>query len=82
MPSTSSPSSFKDFYCDTFDEAFAEVRRRKSAAEQIITRLDESPYGGYRVYSIPLDLFVDDLVEPSQPSIPGGGFTTRKAVYQ
>ena len=30
MPSKSSPSSLKDFYCDTFDEAFAEVHRRKN----------------------------------------------------
>ena len=82
MPDTSSPGSLKDFYCDTIEEAFAELRRRKSAAEGVITRLNQSGYGGYRVHSVPVELFVDDLVDPIQPRMPNNGFGTRKAIYQ
>ena len=82
MSDTRSPESFRDFYCDTIEEAFTELRRRKSTAEGIITRLEESPYGGYRVYSVPVDLFVDDLADPIQPVVPGSAFSTRKVMYR
>ncbi len=82
MPGTSTPGTVRDFPCDTFEEALAELHRRKSAADGVITRLEESPYGGYRVYSTPVELLVDDLIDPIQPQVPGGGLSSRKAIYQ
>lgn len=82
MPGTSTPpGTFRDFHCDTLEKAFAELHRRKGIAEGVITRLEESPYGGYRVYSVPVDVFIDDLVDPIQPQVPGSGFSPRKAIY-
>ena len=34
----------------------------------MIVSFEESPYGGYRVYSVPADTVVDDLVDPILPS--------------
>lgn len=55
----------KIFYCKTPDEAFKEVARRRSAsgAEGLVTRFEESPYGGYRVYSTDAEMFVESLIE-------------------
>lgn len=74
----------QDFYCDTIDEVFEEIRRRKSSpgAEGTITRFEESRYGGYRVYSVDAEFFVDELVDPIQPRIPSSGFATRRTVYR
>ncbi len=80
--STSVPS-IGDMYCRTLDEAFKEVARRKrdAGADGVITRFEESPYGGYRVYSLPADVLVDDLVDPiiNMPDIRG---SRRKRVYR
>lgn len=71
---------FGDMYCKTIDEAFKEIARRKRDADGVITRFEESPYGGYRVYSLPADVLVDDLVDPivNMPDIRG---PRRKRVY-
>lgn len=84
MPGRSAQGVFKDYYCDTIDAAFKEVRQRKSAssAKGIITRFEESPYGGYRVYSVPVETFVDEYLDPVRPRSPSRGFSKRKAVYQ
>lgn len=55
-----------DAFCDTLDEAAEEVGRRKrdtTEAESVVTTFEESPYGGYRVYSIPAELVVDQLLD-------------------
>lgn len=54
-------------YCKTIDEALKEVQRRKSAsaAEGLVTRFEESPYGGYRVYSIDAELFIENRTNPA-----------------
>ena len=59
-----------DVYCKTFDEAVREMGRRKrdAHAHGMIVSFEESPYGGYRVYSVPADTVVDDLVDPILPS--------------
>ncbi|MDE2692305.1 MAG: hypothetical protein OXI49_17540 [Acidobacteriota bacterium] len=71
---------FKDVYCETLEEVFEEKRRRKADPEgnAYITQHEESPYGsGYRVYSIPVDIYADELVKPLQP---GAGLASgRKA---
>lgn len=70
-----------DVYCKTLDEAIKESARRKRDAKAagVITRFEESPYGGYRVYSLPADTLVDDLVDPVVPEIRG---SRRKPVYR
>lgn len=65
------PRLLPDKYCRTLEEARLEVaRRRKSEfAGEVITRHVESRYGGYRVYSIPKEEFVEALVEPILPPV-------------
>ena len=84
MPGRSAQGVFKDVYCDTIDAAFEEMRRRKtvSGTEGIITRFEESPYGGYRVYSVSAELYVDELLEPVRLRMRRGGISGRKAVYR
>lgn len=79
MALASTGSLAQDSHCDTIDEVFEEIRRRKSApgAEGVITRFEESPYGGYRVYSVDAEFFVDELVDPIQPRVP-----TSRTVYR
>lgn len=69
------PLTIDDVFCDTFTEAIAEIGRRKrdANADGMITRFEESPYGsGYRVYSVPADFVVDDLVDPIYPGVRSG----------
>ena len=69
-----------DFYCDTIDEAIAESRRRKSSPVTggMITRIEESPYEGWRVRTVDAELFVDQLAEPILPRIPSGTFGAQR----
>ncbi len=50
-----------DVFLGSEKEALEEVRRRRSAADgvDLIHRVVESPYGGYRVHSMSPDLAVD-----------------------
>ena len=62
-------------YCKTLDEALEEVaRRRATKAAGTITKYERSPYGGYRVYSVEADVFVDDLLDPVLPNTRGDSF--------
>lgn len=56
---------FADTFHDSLTDAIAEVqRRRKDAeAEQLITRIVESPYGGFRVRSIPAEFIIDQMAD-------------------
>lgn len=83
MGATPAPSLFTDFYCDTIDSAFEEISRRKAmqGTKSIITRYEESPYGGFRVYSMSAEVFVDDLVDPVHPKR-ATGFVQQKSLYR
>ena len=50
------PRLIPDSHCATWQEAFEEAGRRRMSpvAPDAVTRFDESPYGGYRVYTISL----------------------------
>ena len=71
------PSSMiADAYFDSFIDAHAELQKRNSSQAidvGMITRVVESPYSGYRVWSMPADVYVDLLTENL-----GGGFTGNK----
>lgn len=71
-----------DVYCRSLDEAMKETARRKrdAPAAGVIVSFEKSPYGGYRVYSVPADTVVDDLVDPVLPSTSRGH--GRKRVYR
>ncbi len=66
------------------DAAFEEINRRKAmqGTESIITRYEESPYGGFRVYSMSAEVFVDDLVDPVHPMKRATGFVQQKSLYR
>ena len=58
-------------YFDTRDEALAEVHRRKTNPEEggVIVRIEESGYGGYKVVSIPVDLYIDSIANEGLPGL-------------
>lgn len=63
-------TGFADRYFEPFAEAHQERVRRVAAQSEdnlMITRIEESPYGGYVVRSIPADVYVDLVAE-----VPGG----------
>ena len=64
------PRLLPDKYCRTLLEARQEVARRRESlfADEVITRHEESRYGGYRVYSIPKEEYVEALVDPILPA--------------
>ncbi|MYA34338.1 MAG: hypothetical protein F4164_05755 [Gemmatimonadales bacterium] len=66
------PRVIPDFFCETVDEALAEVVRRQASLdpESAITRFDESPYRGYIVYSVSAEAFaavLDDATLAPSP---------------
>lgn len=53
-----------DTFHDTMQEAMEERRRRKAEGTgAYVVRIDPSGHGGYRVRSIPTELFVDEIAE-------------------
>lgn len=58
-----------DAYFDDLKDALDEARERRAShrGEGMITRVDESPYGGYRVHSIPADFIVDLMADGVLP---------------
>lgn len=54
-----------DAYFETEHSALREVRRRRSdpALQDFATRMEESPYGGYRVRSMPADVEVEFMLD-------------------
>lgn len=50
---------FLDTFHEDLDEAIKEAHRRKSGSEVTITSVEASPYGGWRVRSIPAEFAVD-----------------------
>ncbi len=56
---------FADTFHKTLSAAMAEVKRRRAQgrAELLITRIEESPYGGFRVRSFPAEFMIDDLAD-------------------
>lgn len=47
------PTPIPDRYCETRDEAFAEIQRRRALpqAKGMLTRYEKTAYGSYRVFS-------------------------------
>ncbi|WP_420634470.1 hypothetical protein [Candidatus Palauibacter sp.] len=77
------PRLIRDSHCETWDEALAEVARRRASpvAHDAVTRLDESPYGGYRVYTVSLEVAMEVFVDmadsgvfPGQSGTPEPGY--------
>ena len=68
---------FADTFHDTKAAAMKEVARRRAdpASRDLVTRVEDSPYGGYRVRSMPADFYVDQLADG--PGIFSGGRSHR-----
>jgi hypothetical protein len=56
---------FADTFHETLADAVAEASRRRTdtQAAGLLTNVERSPYGGFRVRSLPADLYVDALSE-------------------
>jgi hypothetical protein len=56
---------FSDSFHTRLADAMKEASRRRAdpKARDLITRVEESPYGGYRVRSMPADFYVDQIAD-------------------
>jgi len=54
-----------DAFFASLSEAMGEAKRRRANPDikDYLTRVEESPYGGYRVRSFPAELYVDQLAD-------------------
>ena len=69
MSEQATMASPESAYFKTKIQALEEIKRRRTAyGGEMITRCEETPYGEYRVYSVPADIFVDDLTDPLMPN--------------
>jgi len=68
---------FADAFHDSLADATKEAARRRTglAARDLVTRIEKSPYGGYRVRSMPADFYVDQIADG--PSLFGSGLRCR-----
>ena len=76
------PRLIPDSHCATWQEAFEEAGRRRMSpvAPDAVTRFDESPYGGYRVYTVSLTLAMEVFVDMADSGIfPGASGADRSA---
>lgn len=65
------PRLIADSYHDTMQEALQEASRRKASpvAPDAVTRIDESPYGGYRVYTVSLSLAMEVFSDMAESGV-------------
>ena len=65
------PRLIADSYHDTRQEAFEEASRRKASpvAPDAVTRIDESPYGGYRVYTVSFSLAMEVFTDMAESGV-------------
>lgn len=84
------PRVIPDSHCETRQDAIAEVARRRASlvVHDAVTRFDESPYGGYRVYTVSLETAMEvfvDIVDSGlfseSASVPASGYG-KTAAYQ
>ena len=60
---------FVDTFHKTMREAMDEVARRRADPQgrELMTRIERSPYGGFRVRSMLADFFVDTIADGPMP---------------
>lgn len=77
------PRLLPDAYCETLEEALAEVSRRKASppTPDAATRFDESPYGGYRVYTVSLEFAIDLMADAESPDMLLGSLSSNRSRY-
>ena len=61
-------TALTDSYCATMEDVVDELRRRREArrpGDLVITRYEKARYGaGFRVYSLPVELVVEQMINP------------------
>jgi len=79
------PRLIADSHHDTRQEALEEASRRKTSpvAPDAVTRIDESPYGGYRVYTVSLRVAMEVFTDMAESGVlPGPSGGRRSAPYR
>ncbi|MDE2975822.1 MAG: hypothetical protein OXU64_14050 [Gemmatimonadota bacterium] len=79
------PRLIADSHHDTRQEALEEASRRKASpvAPDAVTRVDESPYGGYRVYTVSLSLAMEVFTDMAESGVfPAPSSGGRSAPYR
>ncbi len=74
------PRLIPDSYLDTIEEALEEVEKRRAApvSADAVTRFVESPYGGFKVFTISRMLAMELLAEHGLSMF--GALSSRKTV--
>ena len=75
------PRLAPDSYHDTRQEAFEEASRRRASpvAPDAVTRIGESPYGGYRVYTVPFSLALEVFMDMAESGVSPEASGARKS---
>ena len=77
------PRLLPDAFCETMEETLAEVSRRRASppASDAMTRFDEAPYGGYRVYTVSLEFAIETIVDAESPEMFLGSPSSNRTGY-
>lgn len=77
------PRLIPDSHYDTWEEALEEAERRKASppAPDAVTRMDDSPYGGYRVYTVSLRLAMDLFTDMAESGVVPDSFGREKSAH-
>lgn len=78
------PRLIPDSYCVTWDEAIQEATERRTTpvAEDAVTRVDRSPYGGYRVYTVSLTMAMEFFADIADVGALPGSRSSVHPVYR
>ena len=78
------PRLIPDAHCATWEEAFEEAGRRKASpvAPDAVTRLDESPYRGFRVYTVSLRLAMEVFADMAESGVAPDSAIGGKSAYK
>ena len=67
---------------ETYEEACEAVREiRRNSPLELVVRVNKSPYGGFRLSALPVDVYVDLLVDGILPRSMRRGYGQSPAGY-
>lgn len=78
------PRLIPDSHCATWDDAIREATERRTTpvADDAVTRVDRSPYGGYRVYTVSLTMAMEFFADIADAGVLPGSRDSARAVYR
>ena len=78
------PRVIQDSYVDDIEEALEEVEKRRASpvAVDAVTRIIESPYGGFRVFTVSRSLAIEIFTGLAEEGMLPTAYPTRKTAFR